>query len=115
MKRTTAALGILSLLLGGAYALAQQKSAAAKEQPSWAPKTEPGKYPPGHRPHTKLNDLLAKHKAKFDWRHTIVSDDHLLSDYILAAPGTNVPRRFHPDTREWWVVMDGQIRFDIEG
>ena len=24
-------------------------------------------------------------------------------------------RRFHPDTREWWVIMDGQIRFDIEG
>lgn len=25
------------------------------------------------------------------------------------------PRRFRPDTREWWIVQDGQIRFSIEG
>ena len=31
------------------------------------------------------------------------------------APGSKVSRRFHPDTREWWIVMDGQIRFEIEG
>jgi mannose-6-phosphate isomerase-like protein (cupin superfamily) len=45
----------------------------------------------------------------------IVSDEWLNSEYIMAAPGTKVSRRFHPDTREWWVVMDGEIRFDIEG
>src|SRR5437763_8271679 len=36
-------------------------------------------------------------------------------EYIASAPGTKVSRRFHPDTREWWIVMDGQIRFNIEG
>ena len=115
MKRTTAALGALSLLLAAAAGTFAQQAAAPKEQPSWAPKTEPAKYPPGHRPHTKLKDLLAKHKGKSDWREVVVSDDHLQSEYIMAAPGTKVGRRFHPDTREWWVIMDGQVRFDIEG
>ena len=45
----------------------------------------------------------------------IVNDDYLQAEYIQAAPGTKVGKRFHPDTRAWWVVMDGQIRFDIEG
>jgi hypothetical protein len=31
------------------------------------------------------------------------------------AAGTKVSPRFHPDTRAWWIVMDGQIRFEIEG
>lgn len=89
--------------------------ALAQEEASWAPKYEPGKYPPGHRPHTKLADLRAKYKGKADWRETIVNDDYFRAEYISMAPGTKVSRRFHPDTREWWVVVDGQIRFDIEG
>jgi len=32
-----------------------------------------------------------------------------------VAPGAKTPRRFHPDTRAWWIVQDGQIRFIIEG
>jgi mannose-6-phosphate isomerase-like protein (cupin superfamily) len=94
------------------WAGAQQRP---REEPSWAPKYEPGMYPPGHKPHTKLADLKAKYKGKSDWREQIVKDDHLDSVYIQSSPGTKVSRRFHPDTREWWVIMDGQIRFDIEG
>ena len=70
---------------------------------------------PGHKPHTKLADLLAKNKGKANWSEMIVNDDYLQAEYIQAAPGTKVGKRFHPDTRAWWVVMDGQIRFDIEG
>jgi mannose-6-phosphate isomerase-like protein (cupin superfamily) len=31
------------------------------------------------------------------------------------APQGKVSRRFHPDTRTWWIVTEGQIRFTIEG
>jgi mannose-6-phosphate isomerase-like protein (cupin superfamily) len=86
-----------------------------KEAPSWAPKLAPAKYPAGHKAHTKLADLRAKHKGKAEWREVVVDDDHLRGEYIQMAPGSKVSRRFHPDTREWWVIMDGQIRFDIEG
>jgi mannose-6-phosphate isomerase-like protein (cupin superfamily) len=83
---------------------------------AWAPKPkELPKYVPPQRPHTKLVDLLAKHKGSSGWREVIVDDDHLNAVYIAEAPGTKTPRRFHPDTREWWVVMDGQIRFSIDG
>jgi len=109
MRTAIIALGTMGLL---GTAVAWQGS---KETPSWAPKYAPAKYPPGHKPHTKLKDVLAKHKGKSDWQETIVNDDYLHSDYIMAAPGTKVSPRFHPDTREWWVIMDGEIKFNIEG
>jgi mannose-6-phosphate isomerase-like protein (cupin superfamily) len=37
------------------------------------------------------------------------------AEYNAAAPGTKSPKRFHPDTREFWVVIDGEMRVDIEG
>jgi mannose-6-phosphate isomerase-like protein (cupin superfamily) len=85
------------------------------EEPSWAPKLEPAKYPPGHRPHTKLSELRAKFSGRPNWQETVVNDDYFKAEYISMAPGSKVGRRFHPDTREWWIVMDGQIRFEIEG
>jgi hypothetical protein len=81
----------------------------------WAPKYPPTKYTPPHKPITRIADLLAKHKGDKAWREEIVRDDHIWADYIQSPPGSKVSRRLHPDTREWWVVMDGQIRFEIEG
>src|SRR2546422_5842571 len=85
------------------------------EAPSWAPKAAPFKYVPPNKPHTKLAEVKAKHKGEANWRETIVSDNLLQSDYIYSAPGSKVSKRFHSDNREWWVVMAGQIRFEIEG
>jgi len=85
------------------------------ETPSWAPKAAPFKYVPPNKPHTKLSEVKAKHKGEANWTEPIVSDNLLHSDYIYSAPGSKVSKRFHSDTREWWIVMAGQIRFEIEG
>jgi mannose-6-phosphate isomerase-like protein (cupin superfamily) len=114
MDRKIAALvmGIAVFALAG---IAQQRR-GTPETPSWAPKpVEPTKYVAPHKPHTKLADLKAKNKGRADWKEVIVDDSHMRAEYISTAPGTKVSKRFHPDTREWWIVMDGQIRFEIEG
>jgi mannose-6-phosphate isomerase-like protein (cupin superfamily) len=87
---------------------------AGLAQEMWAPKGEPAVYTPPHKPHTKLPELKKKHSGKSDWRELIVDDKHLRSEYIQAKPGTKIPRQMRPDTRTWWVIMDGQVRFDIE-
>src|SRR5262245_40581027 len=88
----------------------------AQEVPSWAPKPDNlPKYTGPHKPHTKLADVKAKHKGEKAWHEVVVDDDHLRTEYIQAPPGAKVGRRFHPDTRAWWVVLEGQIRFEIEG
>src|SRR6188474_2396306 len=72
-------------------------------------------YVAPHKPHTKLAEVLAKHKGQTDWVEPIVDDDNLHADYISMGPGKKTPTRMNADTREWWVIQDGQIRFTIDG
>jgi quercetin dioxygenase-like cupin family protein len=94
----------------GADALAQTPTLA------WAPKpiATPA-YPPGHKPWVKLADLKAKHNSEASWHERLVDDGRLTADYEWAPPGTKVGRRFHPDTREWFAVVEGEVRVEIEG
>jgi len=87
---------------------------AAMGQTLYAPKGKAAVYTPPHRPHTKLSSLLEKHKGQRSWRELIVDDKHLRSEYLHMAPGEKHPRAMHPDTRAWWIVMQGEVRFNIE-
>jgi mannose-6-phosphate isomerase-like protein (cupin superfamily) len=115
----TKALLIVALVAGAAYCQAPpaaKKKANQVSQTVWSPKATklPGWTGP-HKPHTKLADVLAAHKGKANWSHTIVDDEHLHAEYIQMAAGESTRRRMHPDTREWWVVQSGKIRFTIDG
>src|SRR3989442_117890 len=112
-KQTSLALGMFLALFAAAAAAQQVK---LNEAPSWAPKPiGASKYVPPHRPHPRLVDLKSKHDGVAHWRELLVDDDHLHAEYVSTSPGSRVSKRFHPDTREWWIVMDGEIRFEIEG
>jgi quercetin dioxygenase-like cupin family protein len=84
--------------------------------PLWAPKPArtPG-YSPPQKPWTRLSDLKAKHKSDANWRELIVDDGRLTGEYVAAAPGTKVAKRLHPDTREWFAIVEGEMRVEIEG
>jgi quercetin dioxygenase-like cupin family protein len=83
---------------------------------AWAPKPlATSSYPAGHQPWVKLADLRDRHKADANWREVVVDDGRLTGEYVWAAPGSKVGRRFHPDTREWFAVVAGEVRVDIEG
>src|SRR6202167_5945106 len=100
------------LILAAMLPLAAQQDSRL----AWAPvPVQPATWVPPNRPLWKLADLLAQHKGQANWTQTVVSDSLLHADYISMAPGTKTPRQFHPDTRAWWIVQDGQIRFSIEG
>ena len=101
----------LFTLLIAAAAFAQQR-----EQLAWAPvPSQPATWTAPNKPIWKLTELLAKHQGQQNWTETVVSDNLLHADYISMAPGVKTPRQFHPDARAWWIVQDGQIRFNVEG
>jgi mannose-6-phosphate isomerase-like protein (cupin superfamily) len=82
----------------------------------WAPKPVVlSEWTAPNKPHWKYSEILAAHKGQASWRQPVVNDDFLRADYIQMAPGEKTPRRAHPDTREWWIVRQGQIRFSIDG
>src|SRR4051794_40143603 len=83
---------------------------------AWAPKaSKPTAWTGPHTPRHIYSEMLARHKGQGNWSELVVDDEHLRSEFISSSPGTRSPRRFHPDTREWWVITEGQIRFTIDG
>ena len=66
-----------------------------------SPKAKSGGWTGVHRPHTKLVDVLARHKGQADWAETIVDDESLFAQWISMGPGQKTPRRMNGDTREW--------------
>lgn len=116
--RKTLSVVIVGLIVGCAALAAQQPSAAPRPVPTglWAPKPikTPGYLPP-QKPWVKLPDLKARHKGEANWHEVLVDDGRLTAEYFFAAPGAKVGLRLHPDTREWFAVVEGEVRVDIEG
>ena len=82
----------------------------------WASKSTTLKpYPPGVKPWLKLADIKARHAGQALWTDPLFNDGRLMADYVSAAPGTTQSARFHPDTREWFAVVEGEVRVEIEG
>jgi mannose-6-phosphate isomerase-like protein (cupin superfamily) len=106
----------LALIAVGALSLFPAMRAQQAETLAWAPQpVQLTGWVAPNKPIWKLSELLSKHKGAQNWTETVVSDTSLHADYISMAPGVKTKRMFHPDTRAWWIVQDGQIRFTIEG
>ena len=102
-------------LIAGMCVLVSTLAAQQYETYKAPKRTGAGKYVAPHKPVTRLAALKSKHAGHPAWREIIVDDDALHAEYISSAPGESLSKRFHPDTRAWWVVMDGDIRFEFEG
>ncbi len=76
-----------------------------------------GVYTGNNKPHFNLWD--AEKDPKFAGQN-VVQDDHIWAQAIwgyeknLPAYNPNDKGHFHVGTAEWWVIMKGQIRHNIE-
>ena len=115
--RTTSSIAAAVFVSCSTLLVAQQQTQPKPVPTSaWAPKPlkTPG-YRGIQKPWTKLADVKAKHKGQTNWRELLVDDGRLTGEYVSAAPGTTVTPRFHPDTREWFAIVEGEVRVEIEG
>ncbi|MCC7124312.1 MAG: cupin domain-containing protein, partial [Acidobacteria bacterium] len=82
----------------------------------WALKpAAPPPYTAPQKPWVKRADLEAAHRGQTDWTERLVDDGRLTADYVSSSPGTRVAPRFHPDTRAWFAIVEGEVRVEIEG
>jgi len=99
----------------GAAATALAQSGREPPLVLLSPKAKSGGWTGVHRPHTKLADVLARHAGQKDWTETIVDDESLFAQWISMGPNEKTPRRMNGDTREWWIVQSGSLKFTLEG
>jgi mannose-6-phosphate isomerase-like protein (cupin superfamily) len=123
-KIALASAGACAVLALAVPAVATAQSAAPAAAPparptpiiAWAPK--PNALKPLEAPnkiHTKLSDILAKHRGKASWVEPVVRNADFSADYVAMAPGEKTKTQFYADDRAAWIVQDGAIRFTIEG
>ena len=72
----------------------------------WVNKDKPGQYGK-NKVHIKLVDLKARHKGQANWSEMVVDDENYYSTYNQGAPGEKITPRMRPDTREFYVVVEG--------
>jgi len=106
------AIGVLALLPVPA---SQAQAPRRAPETWWVAKTKGGVYKPPNRPLWKLADLLKMHAGHANWSEQIVKDPEQDATYNSAAPGTKFPIRMHPDTATLFVVVAGQMHFEVEG
>jgi oxalate decarboxylase/phosphoglucose isomerase-like protein (cupin superfamily) len=89
-------------------------SAQEKERILYYPRPLNREYKPPMKPVTRLADLKARNQGKASWREPIINDGNSVSFMVQEPPGTKHERHMFPDSTAWFVVLDGQIRFEVE-
>ena len=101
--------------LGQAAGSAATQSAGGQLIALVPKQVNPPRWVAPNKPWTKLSEVLAAHKGQTDWTHRVVTDQALEADWISMGPGKKTPKRANDDTREWWIVWDGEVKFTIDG
>jgi mannose-6-phosphate isomerase-like protein (cupin superfamily) len=117
MKYALCAASALALL-GGSGVLAQDATPGggrAAPERWWVEKTQGGVYHAPMRPLWKLSDLKKMHAGQNNWQEQIIKDPEQDATYNSAAPGSKFDPRIHPDTPTEFVVVAGQVQFNVEG
>jgi mannose-6-phosphate isomerase-like protein (cupin superfamily) len=117
MKRSHVAMAVawlVSASLTAAHAQRGPGATSASQRLWWVAKAAPGQYGT-NKPHIKLSDLKARHKGESAWTEVVVNDDNFHAEYQQGAPGFTIATRLRPDTREFFAVIEGQLRFTLEG
>ena len=100
--------------IGMTTVYSQQRAGGPAEPPRqwWVAKAKPGQYGT-NKPHIKLPDLKARHKGQANWMEVVVNDENWHAEYNQGAPGFKIATRMRPDTREFFAVVEGQMRFTL--
>jgi mannose-6-phosphate isomerase-like protein (cupin superfamily) len=63
---------------------------------------------------TRVADLAAR-MGPPPWSRRIIQDERQLVTLIANAPGGGNRPHWHADFDEWWVVMAGELRWELTG
>jgi oxalate decarboxylase/phosphoglucose isomerase-like protein (cupin superfamily) len=71
-------------------------------------------YRPPMKPVTRFAEVKDKHKGTTTWREPIIDDGNSVSFMVQEPSGTKHERRMYPDSAAWFIVLEGNIRFEVQ-
>ena len=67
-----------------------------------------------NRLQNSVGDIVAA-KGEPPWVERIVLSGGMCANLICAPPGNSSRRHYHPDDDEFWIVMGGEMLWEVEG
>lgn len=64
--------------------------------------------------HTRISEIVARRGAP-PWAERIIQDERNMVSLIATAPGSGNRPHWHQDFDEWWVIMSGQLEWELTG
>lgn len=62
--------------------------------------------------HVKTSEIIASHNEPH-WYEQVLNDGRNIAGLICDSPGGSNDHHFHPDFNEWWIVLQGELEFEI--
>lgn len=62
-----------------------------------------------------LNEIIKNHDEKASWSHTLINTKSNCATIIAQKPGEGNRRHYHSDWDEWWLILQGEWEWEIEG
>ena len=61
-----------------------------------------------------LLSILKKNKSKKSWSRRLINTDSNSATLISQNPGEGNRKHYHSKWNEWWLIIDGEWKFEIE-
>jgi len=68
-----------------------------------------------NEPLVDLNKLIKQYGDSSSWCHRLVNTENNSATLIAQLPGEGNRLHFHPNWNEWWCILKGQWKWEIEG
>lgn len=65
--------------------------------------------------HTKLKSLVERNGSTSNWNEVAVNDNRNHASYTHEMPGTSSENVSHADENRWWVVLQGEVEWSVDG
>ncbi len=65
--------------------------------------------------HTRLKALVERNGTSSNWTEVAVSDERNYAFYTHDMPGSSSAHAAHASENRWWVVLQGQIEWSVDG
>lgn len=68
-----------------------------------------------NQPLINLDDVIAQKDNSRSWCHRIVNTENNSATLISQMPGEGNRLHYHPDWNEWWYIVSGTWKWEIDG
>ena len=66
---------------------------------------------------TKLKDLIKENSKYHSWAKRVIDTSNSgyfqIATFVQTEKDSGCRRHYHPDTDEWWVIIQGLIEFEV--